>query len=186
MYPCAPTVRCSLPQGRRPAARAWFEQAGIKSITDLIEYFPFRYEFDTGLVDIADLQPRTTATVRGTVLYTHGRGPYGSYTAEIDDGTQTCTLRWFQSKYVPRGLCVGALVIASGDVQEFNDRLEIVQRASRYSRRTRRSKSRGAALEWWACTARPGSSPRAWCSGRSRRRFPRRSFRWKSSCPRTF
>ena len=127
MYLLRPDSPVQYLKGVGPQRAAWFEQAGIKSITDLIEYFPFRYEFDTGLVDIADLQPRTTATVRGTVLYTHGRGPYGSYTAEIDDGTQTCTLRWFQSKYVPRGLCVGASVIASGDVQEFNDRLEIVQ-----------------------------------------------------------
>jgi ATP-dependent DNA helicase RecG len=127
MLPLRPDSPVQYLKGVGPQRAQWFEQAGIRTVADLIEYFPFRYELETGQIDIADLQPRTTATVRGTVLRTRGGGRHGSYTAEIDDGTQVCTLRWFQGKYAPRGLCVGASVIATGEVQDYNDRREIVQ-----------------------------------------------------------
>jgi ATP-dependent DNA helicase RecG len=127
MLPLRPDSPVQYLKGVGPQRAQWFEQASIRTVADLIEYFPFRYELETGQIDIADLQPRTTATVRGTVLRTRGGGRHGSVTAEIDDGTQVCTLRWFQGKYAPRGLCVGASVIATGEVQDYNDRREIVQ-----------------------------------------------------------
>ncbi len=98
---------------------------GIHTVADLLEYFPFRHEAEVGLVDIAELRPGVSATVRGEVL--HFERSYGRAKAIINDGTAECTLRWFQTRYVPRGLCRGAIVVASGKVTEYNCDLELIQ-----------------------------------------------------------
>ena len=186
MLPLCPDSPVQYLKGIGPQRAAWFEQAGIRTVGDLIEYFPFRYEVETGQIDIADLQPRTTATVCGTVLRTRGGGRYGSVTAEIDDGTQVCTLRWFQGKYAPRGLCVGASVIATGEVQDYNERREIVQpRVQVYPPDTavRVAPRRPAP---WACIARQANSVRIWCGEQLRRCWPSRRFPRRNSCQRDF
>ena len=54
-----------------------------------------------------------------------GRRP--SLRCEINDGTGTCILRWFDQRYGGKGLFRGATVIASGRVQLYDDRAELVQ-----------------------------------------------------------
>jgi len=112
-------------KGVGPARAEWFAGLGLATVGDLLEYYPFRYESETGLVDIADLQPGMTATVQGEVQRVRGRRP--GLRAEIYDGTESCTLRWFQQYGHRQSLYVGAMVLATGKVQEYNDRLEIVQ-----------------------------------------------------------
>ena len=113
-------------KGIGPVRSQWFAGVGLRTVGDLLEYFPFRHECEGGEVDIADLKPSTHATIRGTVVRLRGGG-HASRTAEVDDGTETCTLRWFQARYAPRSLSVGVSVIASGKVQEYNDQLELIQ-----------------------------------------------------------
>ena len=112
-------------KGVGPRLAERFATLGIHTVGDLLEYYPFRHEVEQGEIDIADLQPGTTATVRGEV--TRVRGRWQSLKVEIYDGTESCTLRWFNQSHVGPGLHLGALVIATGMVQEFNDRMEIVQ-----------------------------------------------------------
>ncbi len=112
-------------KGVGPARAEWFTDLGLGTVGDLLEYYPFRYESEAGLVDIADLQPGMTATVQGEVQRVRGRRP--GLRAEIYDGTESCTLRWFQQYGRRQSLYVGAMVLATGKVQEYNDRLEIVQ-----------------------------------------------------------
>ena len=112
-------------KGVGPRLAQHFAVLGIETIGDLLGYFPFRHEIEQGEVDIADLQPGVTATVRGEV--TRVRGRWQSLRVEIYDGTESCTLRWFNQQHVGPGLHQGALVIATGKVQEFNDRMEIIQ-----------------------------------------------------------
>ncbi len=112
-------------KGVGPRLAERFATLDIHTVGDLLEYYPFRHEVEQGEIDIADLQPGTTATVRGEVLRLRGR--WQSLKVEIYDGTETCTLRWFNQSHVGPGLHQGALVIATGKVQEFNDRMEIVQ-----------------------------------------------------------
>jgi ATP-dependent DNA helicase RecG len=112
-------------KGVGPQRAQWLASLGLHTIGELLEYFPFRHEFDSGEVDIADLEPGMTATVRGEVIHVGGRRP--SLRAELDDGTGTVTLRWFNQPYGGQGLFRGATVIASGKVQLFNDLPELVQ-----------------------------------------------------------
>ena len=70
-------------KGVGPARAEWFAGLGLGTVGDLLEYYPFRYESEAGLVDIADLQPGMTATVQGEVQRVRGRRP--GLRAEIYD-----------------------------------------------------------------------------------------------------
>jgi ATP-dependent DNA helicase RecG len=111
-------------KGVGPVRAAWFAELGLRTVGDLLEYYPFRYEHQSGLVEIADLQPGMNATVQGEIQRI--AGGRRSMRVEIYDGTEACTLRWFRQPYSGRRLFVGAIVLANGKVQEYDDRLEIV------------------------------------------------------------
>jgi len=98
---------------------------GLTTIGDLLEYFPFRYDQELGEIEICDLAPGTTATIRGEVLSVGSRWP--NYRATVSDGTGSCTLRWFNVPASGVGIYRGATVIATGEVKEFNNELQLVQ-----------------------------------------------------------
>ena len=112
-------------KGVGPRRAGAFAKLGIRTIGDLLEYFPFRYELDQGEVAIADLIPDTTATVCGEVVRLGGRRP--NLRCTIADTTGTCVLRWFNQPYGAKGLHRGANVIASGKVQIYDEHLELIQ-----------------------------------------------------------
>src|SRR5262245_14834916 len=97
-------------RGVGPRLAEAFATLGLNTVGDLLEYFPFRYEQEFGEIEIADLRPGMTATIRGEV--THARRDYPNYRCMIEDGTGDCTLRWFNQPYSGRGLAIGATVIA--------------------------------------------------------------------------
>jgi ATP-dependent DNA helicase RecG len=112
-------------RGVGPRRAEHFAALGIRTVAELLEYFPARYEQHEGELEIADVRPGMNATVRGEVVRVRPRWP--GFTAEITDGTGTCTLRWFQPVRGGHGLYRGAMVVASGPAQDFNGRLELVQ-----------------------------------------------------------
>ncbi len=97
----------------------------LRTVGDLLEYFPFRYETDAGDVAIEDIVPGTRVTIRGEVVRVGGRRP--GVQCEVTDGTGACVLRWFNQPYGPQHLFRGATVIATGVAELFNDRLELRQ-----------------------------------------------------------
>lgn len=111
-------------KGIGPKRAEWFATIGVQTVGDLLEYFPFRHESDRGEVAIEDLAPGANVTVRGEVVEVGGRRP--ALRCEIDDGTGTCVLRWFDQRYGARGLFRGATVIATGRVQVYDGRPELV------------------------------------------------------------
>jgi ATP-dependent DNA helicase RecG len=114
-------------KGVGPRRAEWFSDLGLRTVGDLLAHFPIRYELHCGEIDIADLQPGTRATVRGEIQRISMRR--GTCVAELCDGTETCRLRWFQPP--PRAsqslLREGVLVLAAGQVREYNDAPEIIQ-----------------------------------------------------------
>jgi len=124
-----PALRSDSPiqyvKGVGPRWAERFATLGVHTVGDLLEYYPFRYEVEHGEIEIADLRPGMTATVRGEVIRVRSR--WRGLKAEIYDGTEFCMLRWFNQRYAAPGLQEGALVVATGKVQEFNDRLELIQ-----------------------------------------------------------
>ena len=61
-------------KGVGPVRAQAFASLGVKTVADLLEYLPFRYEHESGEVEIADLQPGISATIRGTITRVRGGG----------------------------------------------------------------------------------------------------------------
>jgi ATP-dependent DNA helicase RecG len=114
-------------KGVGPRRAELFATLGLRTVGELLEYLPFRYELDQGHVAIAELRPDVRATISGEVVHLRARPP--GMAADVSDGSETCTLRWFQR--LPGGprLGLGALVIATGVPQLHGDRMEMVQPA---------------------------------------------------------
>jgi len=112
-------------KGIGPRRAEWFAALGLHTVGDLLEYFPFRHEPEQGELAIEDLAPGMNATIRGEVVQLGGRRP--ALLCVLDDGTGRCGLRWFNQRYGGQRLFRGATVIASGKVQLYSDRLEMVQ-----------------------------------------------------------
>jgi len=112
-------------KGVGPQRATALASLGIRTVGDLLEYFPFRYELEAGELDIADLTEGMHATVRGQVTSLGGRFP--TLRAEIDDGTGICVLRWFRLPFRPPNLTRGVAVVASGRVELYDGRPQIVQ-----------------------------------------------------------
>jgi ATP-dependent DNA helicase RecG len=111
-------------KGIGPKRAEWFAALGLRTVGDLLEYFPFRHEADRGEVAIEDLVPGMNATVRGEVVEIGGRRP--ALRCEVDDGTGVCVLRWFDRAFAGRSLFRGASVVASGRVQIYDGLPELV------------------------------------------------------------
>ena len=112
-------------KGVGPARAEAFAELGVRTVADLLCYFPFRYEQELGHVEIAALRPGAIATIRGTITRVGGR--YPGFTATVHDGTAAVKLRWFQRRQGGLGIYVGADVEATGPVEPYDDSLQIVQ-----------------------------------------------------------
>lgn len=112
-------------KGVGPQRAEHLAELGLRTVGDLLEYFPFRYEVEQGEVEIADLVPGTHATVQGEVVSMRRRPP--GLLLTITDGSETCVLRWFNRAHGTRGLAPGAHIVAAGKVQLYKDRPELVQ-----------------------------------------------------------
>ncbi|MEW6199185.1 MAG: DEAD/DEAH box helicase, partial [Planctomycetota bacterium] len=125
MAPLASDSPIQYVKGVGPTRAEWFATLGIRTVGQLLEYYPFRHEEDRGEVEIADVVPGANVTVRGEVVRLRRRPP--GFWCEIDDGTGRCVLRWFNRPYAAKGLFLGATVVATGQAQAFGDHLELVQ-----------------------------------------------------------
>lgn len=125
MAPLASDSPIQYVKGVGPTRAEWFATLGIRTVGQLLEYYPFRHEEDRGEVEIADVVPGANVTVRGEVVRLRRRPP--GFWCEIDDGTERCVLRWFNRPYAAKGLFLGATVVATGQAQVFGDHLELVQ-----------------------------------------------------------
>ena len=96
-------VKCL--KGVGPARAEILASRGIKTVEDLLDYAPFRYEDRSRLTAIRDLLPGQTTTVLAKVL-TAGlmrtrRGVY-IYDLAATDGTGMLRCKWFNALYLER------------------------------------------------------------------------------------
>jgi len=92
-------------KGVGPARAEILASRGIKTVEDLLDYAPFRYEDRSRLTAIRDLLPGQTTTVLAKVL-TAGlmrtrRGVY-IYDLAATDGTGMLRCKWFNALYLER------------------------------------------------------------------------------------
>ncbi|QIM53249.1 ATP-dependent DNA helicase RecG [Hydrogenophaga crocea] len=92
---------------------------GLKRDIDLALHLPLRYEDETRIVQLRDVRNGELVQIEGTV--THSEVQYRGrrqLLVTLDDGTDTCTLRFFS--FYPshqKTLAVGAVVRARGEIR---------------------------------------------------------------------
>ncbi len=107
------------------------KELGIRTLGDLLYYFPFRYIDRSKVYRIADvrgdeqsyIQIRARVTSRALL----GGGPKKRFVAEVSDGNGTAEMVWFQSvAWIEKRIEVGREYLFFGRPSVFNDRLSII------------------------------------------------------------
>ncbi len=92
---------------------------GLVRAIDLALHLPLRYEDETRIVRLCDARDGEVVQVEGTVVHTEiGLHPRRQLLVTLDDGTDTCTLRFFS--FYPghqKTLAVGERVRVRGEVR---------------------------------------------------------------------
>lgn len=95
-----------------------FEELGVKTVAELLLYFPFRHEDLSRVVPIALAPPGNVSTVKGRVeQIANRRGKFGRHLiteAIVADSSGKAKAVWFHQPYLPKMLTVGAEVYLSG------------------------------------------------------------------------
>jgi len=94
---------------------------GLKKVSDLLFYYPFRYDDFSQIISIAKVQPNTTATIKAKInLIATKRSPRKRiYITEalVSDQTGSLKIIWFNQPFIPRLIQPGDLVYFSGKVE---------------------------------------------------------------------
>ena len=116
-------------RGIGPRYLKYFEKLGIKTIKDLLWYFPFRYEDFSKIKKINELQPGEKASIRGVVKKINLRRSLRKrmfiIEALIEDETGEITAIWFNQPYLKKNIPVGALISLSGKIASKGKKLTI-------------------------------------------------------------
>jgi ATP-dependent DNA helicase RecG len=115
-------------RGVGPKREAMLERLGVRTVRDLLYYFPRKYHDRSRLVPIRDVHPDTRAMVVGDVvdvrLRRRGRGR-GVLTAKVRDETGELKAVWFNQNYLADRFAAGDTVLLWGPVRFYNG-LELV------------------------------------------------------------
>ncbi|HWE92987.1 MAG TPA: ATP-dependent DNA helicase RecG [Tepidisphaeraceae bacterium] len=106
-----------------------FHALGVKTLGDLLEYFPRDYQFESSELPISQLIDNQIQTVRGEVVavdYIPSR-PRPRFEATLDDGTEKLSLTWFHGAYLRGRIHPGMTVRVQGKVSFFRNIAKMVQ-----------------------------------------------------------
>ena len=105
-------------KGVGPKKKAELNRLGIRTVYDLLTWFPRTYEDQSVLTKIADLEPGERTTVAGVIMSVSerqgGRRGMTILTALIGDGSGFLQVTWFNQKYLKKQLKTGKRVFVSG------------------------------------------------------------------------
>src|SRR5882762_8996222 len=109
-------------KGVGPGRAAMFEAKGLRTVEDLLSYFPFRYEDRSNVKPIAQLAPGEMATViaevRSAKLAGFRRKDLGLFEASFTDASRATVLgKWFHGKYLAGVITPGQKVALFGKVE---------------------------------------------------------------------
>jgi ATP-dependent DNA helicase RecG len=100
-----------------------FHVLGVKTLGDLLEYFPRDYVFEASERSISQLVPTDIQTARGEVVavdYVPVR-PRPRFEATIDDGTGKAAIVWFHGAYLRTKVHPGMRIRVQGKVGFFRN-----------------------------------------------------------------
>ncbi len=120
MPPRQPTVPAK-PGAATPksATQKALDKLGLKRDIDLALHLPLRYEDETRIVKLRDVREGDTAQIEARVTHSEvSFRPRRQLVVTVEDGTDTCTLRFFN--FYPsqqKALAVGNRILARGEVK---------------------------------------------------------------------
>jgi len=109
-------------RGVGPKRAEMFERLGVRTIRDLLYYFPRKYHDRRNLVHIKDAKPGTNAMMVGDVLRVNlrrkGRGK-GVLTVVVQDETGQIRAVWYNQNYLADRFESGDTLLLWGAVREY-------------------------------------------------------------------
>jgi ATP-dependent DNA helicase RecG len=114
-------------KGVGPARAAVFERLGVRTVGDLLEYFPRDWIFAPGRIQISEMRPDEPATIIGLVEsldYQDYRRP-PLFEAIVSDESGVCRVVWFHGGYLRSQLRLGQVIMASGKATVFKHQLQM-------------------------------------------------------------
>jgi ATP-dependent DNA helicase RecG len=129
--PAALNAALTVLQGVGPKHATTLESLGMRTLGDMLYYFPRRYEDYSQLKPIKSLWYGEQVTVIGTVqsVYTRPirRGAATIVEAILGDGTGSLRLSWFNQPWMANRLREGMQISVSGKVDQYLGRLVMNQ-----------------------------------------------------------
>ena len=109
-------------KGVGPGRAAMFEAKGLRTVEDLLSYFPFRYEDRSNMKTVAQLAPGEMATViaevRSAKLAGFRRKNLGLFEAVFTDASRaSLAAKWFHGGYLAGVFAPGQKVALFGKVE---------------------------------------------------------------------
>ncbi len=125
--PAALNAELTVLSGVGPVNASSLEKLGMKTLGDMLYYFPFRYEDYSQLKPIKSLFYGEVVTVIGTVQSVHTRpikaGKSSMAEVVISDGTAAMRLSFFNQPWIANKLKSGDAISVSGKVDQYLGRL---------------------------------------------------------------
>jgi ATP-dependent DNA helicase RecG len=125
--PAALNAELTVLQGVGPVNANSLERLGMKTLGDMLYYFPFRYEDYSQLKPIKSLFYGEVVTVIGTVQSVYTRPVKGGKSSVVEvvisDGTAALRLSFFNQPWIANKLKSGDAVSVSGKVDQYLGRL---------------------------------------------------------------
>lgn len=117
-------------KGIGPKRAKTFSDSGINTVSDLLYYFPRRYEDRTNFVPISQLKPGQTRTIKAKVLAlgqhdSWRRARFNITEVVVADPTGRVSCVWFNQPYLKQYFKPETEVILYGKVELYGSRLQI-------------------------------------------------------------
>jgi ATP-dependent DNA helicase RecG len=118
--------------GLGPTQAARLERLGLRTIHDLLRYFPREHRDYSKLQRIGEIPLNEVATIMGMiweVSNTRSSGGRVRTTARISDQTGQIRAIWFNQPYLTRYLTKGSWIVLTGVKQRFGNKIEFSVRS---------------------------------------------------------
>jgi len=105
-----------------------FKKIGIKSLMDLVTYYPITYERGIGLSKIQDIKPNGTYLIAGKILVSPISKRAGHIiltSTKLKDDTGELSLTWFNQPYLQKQLKEGQTITVMGKASYKYDKLQL-------------------------------------------------------------
>jgi len=114
-------------KGVGPAKAAAFAQLGVRTVEDLLEYFPRDWVFAPQVTKINQMQPDENVTIMGlveSVDFQNFHKP-AIFEAMISDDTGVCRIIWFHGGFLQGQLKPGQVIMVSGKASLYKHNVQL-------------------------------------------------------------